>query len=71
MRLDPLSTKRPAPKAEVTAALYVSGKYMTEGSLDQMSAMFDQECASHSAPVELREITSQGERVVRRRSPQR
>ena len=68
MILDPLSAKRPEPKPVVTASLYVSGKYMTEGTLDQMNSMFDQECASHSAVVELREITKQGERSIRRRS---
>ena len=72
MKLDPLSTKRPIPKLEVTASLYVSGAYMTEGTLEQMNAMFDQECASHSASVELREVGAKGiERIIRRRSPQR
>jgi hypothetical protein len=72
MLLDPLSTRRPGSKPEVAAALYVGGKYMAEGKLEQMLALFDQECASHSAIVELREVTTDGtERPIRRRSPQR
>ena len=70
MLLDPLSIKRPAPKPNIQASIYVSGNFMTEGSLDQMHSMFDQECASHSASVEVRIMEGKNERTVRRRSIQ-
>lgn len=71
MLLDPLGTKRPTPKAGIPASLYVSGSYLTEGTLDQMNRLFEQECAAHTAPVEIRVVAGNTERVVRRRSPQR
>ncbi len=41
---------------ERTAALFVAGKKLTEGLLSEMRRRFDQEAASHSATVELREL---------------
>lgn len=71
MQLDPLSTRRPAKKDEATARLYVGGIYMTEGSISQMHRLFEQECAAHSAVVEIRSLSPVGERIIRKRSVQR
>jgi hypothetical protein len=52
MRLDPpikLDSER-------SAALFIAGRKLTEGLLTDMRRRFDQEIASHSASVELREL---------------
>lgn len=38
------------------AALYVGGTKLSEGSLTNIEKMFKQECAAHSAKVEIREF---------------
>jgi len=43
---------------ERTVAIFVSGQKITEGSLPNMRRYFDQEVASHSANVELRELNN-------------
>lgn len=42
--------------SERTASLFVAGKKLSEGMLSEMRRRFDQELASHSASVELREL---------------
>lgn len=42
--------------SERSACLFVAGKKLAEGLLSDMRRRFDQEIASHSASVELREL---------------
>lgn len=61
---------RPKAKVEEPAAiirLYVSGKFMAEGNQLEMERLFEQECASHSAIVELRKDEGVVERTIRKR----
>ena len=52
IRLDPSMRA----ENERSAALWVSGTKIMEGPLDQIERMFKQECASHHAKVEIREL---------------
>lgn len=57
--------------AERSAALFVSGKKLIEGSLSDMQKRFDQETASHSASVEIRELREGEWKTIRSRKSQR
>jgi hypothetical protein len=48
---------------ERQCGIWVSGQKLKEGNLDELSKMFNQEIASHSGNVELRELRG-GEWVV-------
>lgn len=52
MRLDPL----PKKKKPITdpAKLFVAGKKIAEGSLEEMSALFENEIRSHKSQVEIK-----------------
>jgi len=57
--------------AERSAALFVSGKKLVEGSLSDMQKRFDQEMASHSASLEIRELREGEWKTIRSRKQQR
>jgi len=52
VRLDPSLRS----ENERSAALWVSGTRIMEGPLAQVERMFKQECASHNAKVEIKEL---------------
>ena len=63
----------PPVKSELerTAALFVSGKKLAEGSLSEINKRFDQEASSHSASIEVREMRGGEWKVIRSRRTQR
>lgn len=63
--IDALKKSKRNPTGEY--ALFVSGQRLVEGSLKDMNKRFDQEVGSHSASVEVREMTDKGWVKVRSR----
>lgn len=57
--------------SERTAALFVSGKKLTEGVLSDIHKRFDQETVAHSASVEIRELREGEWKTIRSRKLQK
>ena len=56
---------------ERTVAMFVAGKKLAEGTLADMRRKFDQEAASHSASVELRELREGEWKTIQARKMQK
>lgn len=59
------------PDHERNCALFVSGQKMIEGNLRDLNSRFEQEIASHSASVQIRELVDGEWIVIRRRAIQK
>lgn len=55
------------PDSERQTALFVAGQKMTEGTLEELNKLFDQEITQHSGSVQVREMRGEKWHIIRQR----